>query len=99
MTWKAAAALAARLAACRCGAIALSWLLARDGFAALKTAPANPLQAEAPPLEAKAKSVIFMFMVGGPSHIDLFHPKPDLFKRQGQPLPESFGKPVSQFTK
>ena len=38
-------------------------------------------------------------MVGGPSHIDLFDPKPELIKHQGKPLPESFGKPVSQFTK
>jgi hypothetical protein len=82
-----------------CGALALSWLLARDGFAADKTAPANPLHAKPPRFDAKAKSVIFMFMVGGPSHIDLFDPKPELLKRQGKPLPESFGKPVSQFTK
>jgi hypothetical protein len=82
-----------------CGALALSWLLARDGFAADKTAPANPLRAKPPQFDAKAKSVIFMFMVGGPSHLDLFDPKPDLLKRQGKPLPESFGKPVSQFTK
>jgi hypothetical protein len=82
-----------------CGALALSWLLARDGFAADTTAPANPLRAKPPRFAAKAKSVIFMFMVGGPSHIDLFDPKPELLKRQGKPLPESFGKPVSQFTK
>jgi hypothetical protein len=82
-----------------CGALALSWLLARDGFAADKTAPANPLRAKPPRFDAKAKSVIFMFMVGGPSHLDLFDPKADLLKRQGKPLPESFGKPVSQFTK
>ena len=82
-----------------CGALALSWLLARDGFAADKTAPANPLRAKPPRFEAKAKSVIFMFMVGGPSHVDLFDPKPELLKQQGKSLPESFGKPVSQFTK
>jgi hypothetical protein len=85
------------------GALALSWLLARDGYAvdapsALKPA-ANPLAVKPPHFPAKAKSVIFMFMVGGPSPIDLFDPKPELLKRQGQPLPESFGKPVSQFTK
>ncbi|HJT76756.1 MAG TPA: DUF1501 domain-containing protein, partial [Gemmataceae bacterium] len=43
--------------------------------------------------------VIFLFMVGGPSHIDLFDPKPALRQYQGQPLPASFGRPVSQFTK
>jgi hypothetical protein len=40
-----------------------------------------------------------MFMVGGPSQIDLFDPKPELNRLNGQPLPPSFGKPVSQFTK
>jgi hypothetical protein len=38
-------------------------------------------------------------MVGGPSHIDLFDPKPELRRHHGRPLPASFGKPVSQFTK
>ena len=38
-----------------------------------------------------AKSVIFLFMEGGPSHIDLFDPKPELEKLAGKPLPESFG--------
>ncbi len=75
------------------GGIALSWLLARDGFAA-----PNPLAAKAPHFAAKAKSVIFLFMVGGPSSIDLFDPKPELTKRHGQTLPKSFGKPISQFT-
>ena len=43
--------------------------------------------------------MIFLFMVGGPSHIDTFDPKPALKKYDGQPLPESYGKVVSQFTK
>ncbi len=60
---------------------------------------ANPLAAKKPHHEARAKSVIFLFMVGGPSPIDLFDPKPALAKWQGKPLPASFGKPVSQFTK
>jgi hypothetical protein len=85
------------------GSIALSWLLARDGYAADSPlgakASANLLSAKPPHFPAKAKSIIFMFMVGGPSAIDLFDPKPELLKRQGQPLPESFGRPVSQFTK
>ncbi len=82
------------------GAIALSWLLARDRFASAGgKPPANPLAARPPHFPARARSVIFIFMVGGPSHIDLFDPKPELKKRHGRPLPESFGKPVSQFTK
>jgi len=48
---------------------------------------------------AKAKSVIFLYMVGGPSHIDTFDPKPALEKYNGQPLPPSYGTVVSQFTK
>jgi hypothetical protein len=80
-----------------CGALALSWLLARDSYAAGK--PANPLAPKKPHHEPKAKSVIFLFLVGGPSPVDLFDPKPELKKHQGKPLPESFGKPVSQFTK
>jgi hypothetical protein len=81
-----------------CGALALSWLLARDGIAADKL-PANPLAAKKPHFAPRAKSVIFMFMVGGPSPVDLFDPKPALAKWHGKPLPPSFGMPVSQFTK
>jgi hypothetical protein len=58
----------------------------------------NPLAPKAPHLEAKAKSVIFMYMVGGPSQIDTFNPKPALKKFEGQKLPESFGKVNGQFT-
>jgi Protein of unknown function (DUF1501) len=84
------------------GALALSWLLARDGHAGEKSeakASHNPLASKPSHFPAKAKSIIFMFMVGGPSAVDLFDPKPELQKRHGQPLPKSFGMPVSQFTK
>jgi hypothetical protein len=84
------------------GGIALSWLLARDGYGAEgKTTgkTANPLAAKEPHFKPRARAVIFLFMVGGPSAIDLFDPKPELRKRQGQPLPKSFGMPISQFTK
>ena len=80
------------------GGLALSWLLARDARAAEARA-VNPLAAREPHFKARAKSVIFLFMVGGPSHIDLFDPKPALQKWHGRPLPKSFGMPVSQFTK
>src|SRR4051794_2873729 len=84
------------------GALALSWLLARDrqGHAAPDDPPAaNPLAARPPHFPARARSVIFLFMVGGPSQVDLFDPKPELNRRHGQPLPASFGTPVSQFTR
>src|SRR5262249_19883227 len=50
----------------------------------------DPLAPKRPPLPAKAKSVIFLFMVGGPSHLDTFDPKPELKRLNGQPLPDSF---------
>ena len=83
------------------GSIALSWLLARDGGGAPLSGKvaANPLGAKRPHFDAKAKSIIFMFMVGGPSQVDLFDPKPELAKWHGKPLPKSFGMPISQFTK
>jgi hypothetical protein len=40
---------------------------------------------------AKAKRVIWLFMHGGPSHVDLFDPKPDLIRHAGKPLPDSYG--------
>jgi hypothetical protein len=76
------------------GAVAAEWLLQRD----LRAATANPLAVRAPHFAPKAKSVIFLFMVGAPSSIDMFDPKPALKKFAGQKLPESFGKIVSQFT-
>src|SRR5690348_1557068 len=49
----------------------------------------HPLAPKAPPLPAKAKRVIFLFMNGGPSHVDTFDPKPMLTKLHGKPLPTS----------
>jgi hypothetical protein len=77
------------------GALALQSLLAREGRAGERV---NPLAAKAPHFAAKAKSVIFLFMVGAPSQMDTFDPKPALKKYEGQRLPESFGKIQSQFT-
>jgi len=79
------------------GSWALLDLLGRDGFAASQSAGAdsappkivNPLASKPPHFAAKAKSVIFLFMQGGPSHIDTFDPKPLLAKLHGQPLPPS----------
>lgn len=68
------------------GAAAMGSLLARDaGASAL-----NPLAPKAPHFPAKAQRVIFLFMTGGPSHMDTFDPKPVLQRYDGQPLPESF---------
>src|SRR5690606_32005681 len=43
----------------------------------------------------KAKSCIFLLMYGGPSHMDLFAPKPELTKRDGQPMPNLENDPRS----
>jgi len=78
------------------GALALESLLAREAAAA--PARVNPLAAKPPHFAAKAKSVIFLFMVGAPSQMDTFDPKPALKRYEGQKLPESYGKIQSQFT-
>ena len=49
--------------------------------------PADPLAPKAPPLPARAKRVIHIFMNGGPSQVDTFDPKPALAKYGGKPLP------------
>src|SRR5216117_3588690 len=74
--------------------IALANMLHQDGLIA---APAliDPLAPKKPHHEPKAKSVIWLFMEGGPSHIDLFDPKPKLTEMNGQPMPASFGKPIT----
>jgi hypothetical protein len=51
--------------------------------------------AHPPRFRPKARSVIWCFLDGGPSHIDLFDPKPQLQKLAGQPLPGSFKRPVT----
>jgi hypothetical protein len=84
-----------RVAAHGFGAIAAGDLLQRELAAKTRT---NPLAAKPSHFPAKAKSVIFLFMVGAPSHIDTFDPKPALKRYEGQPLPDSYGKVVSQFT-
>src|SRR5215212_2153965 len=49
--------------------------------------PTNPLAMRPPMYTPRAKRVIFLFMSGGPSHVDLFDPKPELAKQAGKPLP------------
>ncbi|RMG40442.1 MAG: DUF1501 domain-containing protein [Planctomycetota bacterium] len=55
----------------------------------------DPSVAQVPHRRRRAKSVIFLFMEGGPSHIDLFDPKPLLSKLAGRPLPASFGRVIT----
>ena len=74
--------------------VALASMLAEDGYGAtIGPPPLDPLAAKKPHHPPTAKSVIFLFMEGGPSHVDLFDPKPLLAKLDGKPIPDSIGKP------
>ena len=76
------------------GSLALSDLLARSASATAEEPSRASVASTAPwRRTARAKSVIFLFMEGGPSHLDTFDPKPELNRLAGQPLPPSF-KPV-----
>src|SRR5216683_5965489 len=80
------------------GALALSCLLNRDGISAgaeAATQVANPLAPKPAQFKTKAKAVIFLFMEGGPSHLDTFDPKPELTRLHGQKLPTSFGTVIT----
>ncbi len=79
------------------GAIALGSVFADAGLLAadsgapinLPAGAVNPLAVKPPHFSARAKRLIFLFMNGGPSHIDTFDPKPALEQYNGKPLPES----------
>ncbi len=87
---------------CGMGAWALLDLLERDGRAevlkSLSPGLESPLASQAPHFPAKAKSVIFLMMAGGPSQMETFDPKPLLNTLHGQRMPESFGTILAQFT-
>jgi hypothetical protein len=79
---------------CGMGSLALTTMCRED----LRADEHNPLAPKLPPRrDAKAKSVIFLFMAGGPSHLETFDPKPLLNKLHGQPRPASFGDAKYQF--
>jgi hypothetical protein len=75
------------------GAMALGSLLAEESQSA-QQAPdmRNPLEPRAPHFTAKAKRVIFLFMAGGPSQLELFDYKPKLQELSGQVVPPSYTK-------
>lgn len=76
------------------GALALAGLLDETSHADAGTGK-NPLAAKSPHALGRAKSVVFLFMEGGPSHIDLFDPKPTLQRLAGKSVPESFGRVIT----
>jgi len=77
------------------GALALFDLLERSARADGPAQPGSLCAPREPHFPARAKSVIWCFLDGGPSHIDLFDPKPELQKLAGQPLPATFKRPVT----
>ena len=82
------------------GMLALAELLAGQSPAAARAVldrAAHPYAVQPPPAPARAKRVIFLYMPGGPSHVDLWDPKPRLAQESGKPLP--FEKPKLERTK
>ena len=75
------------------GLLPLTALLARDATASGRTGQTGMVPQGVP----RAKNVIFLFMSGGPSHVDMFDPKPRLTLEGGKPLP--FKKPTLERTK
>ncbi|MCI0361301.1 MAG: DUF1501 domain-containing protein, partial [Planctomycetaceae bacterium] len=76
------------------GLVGLSSVLADAGLLAAAPEPrpiaTNPLAPKAPHYAPKATRLIFLFMNGGPSHVDTFDPKPELTRHAGETLPDSF---------
>lgn len=68
-------------AACGFGSLALA------GLCADSVQAANPLAAKEPHLRPRAKRIIFLFMQGGPSHVDTYDYKPTLYKNDGKKMP------------
>ncbi|MBM3458586.1 MAG: DUF1501 domain-containing protein, partial [Armatimonadetes bacterium] len=74
------------------GLTALASLLAQEGLLASEPAAAgSPLRPRPSHFPSRVRSVLFLFMSGGPSHLELFDPKPELQRMAGQKLPASFG--------
>ncbi|MBM3835714.1 MAG: DUF1501 domain-containing protein [Verrucomicrobia bacterium] len=80
------------------GLLALADLLAADSPSPADSGrSAQPYAVRSPHHPAGAKRIIFLYMPGGPSHVDLFDPKPRLIQDNGKPLP--FEKPKLERTK
>ncbi len=79
-----------RSSACGFGWLGLASMLAKDSPT---QGPVNPLMPKKTHFAPRAKRVIFLFMAGGPSHLDTFDPKPRLTQDHGKPLP--FKQPLA----
>jgi hypothetical protein len=85
-----------RDAFCGFGGLALAELLHQE---ALRADTTDPLAPKPPHHAARARAVIFLFMAGGPSHLETFDPKPLLNRLHGQPRPAEFGEAKYQFVR
>src|SRR3954469_12858482 len=74
------------------GSIALGSLLGDQRSFGADLKLANPFTPKAPHFPARAKNIIYLFMAGGPSQLEMFDYKPKLVELNGQPIPESFVK-------
>jgi hypothetical protein len=79
---------------CGFGSLAFTSMLFEEQARAARN---NPLAPKPPHITPKAKSVIFLFMAGGPSHVETFDPKPLLNQLHGQKRPKEFGEAKYQF--
>ena len=82
---------------CGFGALATASLLQSERTTSASGNPLSPKPRHMP--TSQVKSVIFLFMAGGPSHVDTFDPKPLLNKLDGKPRPRSFGDVKYQFVR
>src|SRR6266513_1458109 len=83
-----------RDAFCGFGSLAFASMLYEEQ---LRAGTLNPLAPKLAHHIAKARAVIFLFMAGGPSHLETFDPKPLLNELNGQRRPASFGEAKYQF--
>jgi hypothetical protein len=77
------------------GAVALAGLISGESTASTTVARPDPLAAKMTQHATRAKSVIFLFMEGGPSQMDTFDPKPELQRLAGKPIPASFERVIT----
>src|SRR5262249_55820769 len=83
---------------CGFGGLALASLLHQEELRA-GTRAVDALAPRPPHHPAQARAVIFLFMAGGPSHLETFDPKPLLNELHGQPRPQEFGEAKYQFVR
>ncbi len=81
---------------CGFGSLAVAAMIRQEEVRAGRLSPLSARPSHSP---AKANAVIFLFMAGGPSHLETFDPKPLLNRLHGQPRPKEFGEAKYQFVK